>query len=455
MKPLRAPFLLSVAAVAVIAAATALRGKDPEPAVPYVAHEWGTFTSMQGSDGITLDGLQHEEEGLPDFVYSRSEVRTCPLREFGYKGLEVDVENVTKKMETPVIYVYADRPLHLRARVCFRNGLLTQWYPVSDLLGPPEKSPEEGPLDMASVETSSLEWGVDVLAKGEGLGEIPAVPADEPWAAQRIPDSNVVRTDARKAPRMGPQEHEKFIFYRGLGRFDLPLVAKTAEGARVTLHNRSKVSIRHVFLVHVRDGWARWTYAPEASPGAPLEMQCEMDAAASKNAMPVDRMIAELRPALEKVLVEEGLYPSEAEAMTKTWERSYFRTEGLRILYLVPREQVDRILPLALDPAPRELVRVLVGRLECVTPEEEAAVLAALRDYGASDGPARARAVAALNRLGRFLEPHLRRAMQLTHDPAVLASAKALLAKQHAEGGDDLRPAAVKKETKVESKKEK
>ena len=43
-------------------------------------HEWGTFTSMQGADGVGLEGLQHEEERLPDFVYSRTEVRECPLR---------------------------------------------------------------------------------------------------------------------------------------------------------------------------------------------------------------------------------------------------------------------------------------------------------------------------------------------------------------------------------------
>ena len=37
---------------------------------PLVVHEWGTFTSMQGSDGITLEGLHWEEEALPRFVHS-------------------------------------------------------------------------------------------------------------------------------------------------------------------------------------------------------------------------------------------------------------------------------------------------------------------------------------------------------------------------------------------------
>ncbi|MEK7468127.1 MAG: hypothetical protein AAB074_11990 [Planctomycetota bacterium] len=434
--------ILSAAVVATVAlfSFALLRGEDPSPAPEFVAHEWGTFTSMQGSDGVTLEGLQHEEEGLPDFVYSRSEVRTCPLREFGYKGLEVDVENVTKKMETPVIYFYADQPLHVRARVCFNHGLLTQWYPVSDLLGPPEARPEEGPLDMAKVDKSYLEWGVDVLGKGAGLDQIPACETGSPWEAQRIPDSNVVRTEARKSPRMGPQEHEKFIFYRGLGRFELPLVAKSREDSRVSLTNNSSDPIRHLFIVNIRGSVAAWKYAPEAPAGGTVELQCPI----TKAAKPVDAMIAELRPALEAKLVEQGLYPKEAESMVRTWERSYFRTEGLRILYVVPRLMVDRVLPLALDPAPKELVRVLVGRLECVTPEEEATVLAAVRDWSSQDGPTRAKSQAALNKLGRFLEPHVRRVLMLSTDEQILANAKSLLAGMHADA-EEVRGREVKK----------
>src|SRR5688500_18636621 len=84
----------------------AAKGGAASPPDPLVVHEWGTFTSMSGAPGVALDGLQYEEEQLPAFVYSRSEVRECPLRKQGYKGLEVPVENVTHKMETPVIYVH-------------------------------------------------------------------------------------------------------------------------------------------------------------------------------------------------------------------------------------------------------------------------------------------------------------------------------------------------------------
>lgn len=418
--------IVSAAAVAtaLLFSLALLHGEDPAPPPSYVAHEWGTFTSVQDSDGVTLDGLQHEEEGLPDFVYSRTEVRDCPLREFGYKGLEMPAENVTKKMETPVIYFYADQPLHVRTRVCFNHGILSQWYPVCDTLGPAEGRPEDGRLDMAKVDKSFLEWGVDVLGKGDGLDQVPACEAGDPWAAQRIPDSNVIRTDERRAPRMGPQEFEKFIFYRGLGRFELPLSATTSEDGTILLRNGCDEAVKHLFVVHVRDGVGRFEYVAEAAAGSSVTLRIP----GLEKAAPVEQMVEALRPRLEEKLVEAGLYPKEAEAMARTWERSYFHSEGVRILYVVPRAEVDKVLPIAFDPAPKELVRVLVGRLELLTPQQEKEVTAAVRDWSSEDGPTHAKAVAALNRLGRFLEPNVRRVLSTSTDATTIANAKAILA---------------------------
>src|SRR5262245_30788012 len=38
----------------------------------YVAHEWGTFTSVQGSDGVQLDWQAQQLSELPRFVYDWS-----------------------------------------------------------------------------------------------------------------------------------------------------------------------------------------------------------------------------------------------------------------------------------------------------------------------------------------------------------------------------------------------
>ena len=87
----------------------------------------------------------------------------------------------------------------------------------------------------------------------------------------------------------------------------------------------------------------------------------------------VDRLLPDcsvesLKRDLEMLLAGHGLYPKEAEAMVKTWEDSWFE-EGLRVFYVLPRRQTDAILPLAITPKPNKLVRVLVGRMEIMTPE--------------------------------------------------------------------------------------
>jgi len=99
---------------------------------------------------------------------------------------------------------------------------------------------------------------------------------------------------------------------------------------------------------------------------------------------------------LEGVLVAQGLYPDEAHAMVNTWRDSWFE-EGSRLIYIVPRRFIDNILHLTIHPAPAQIVRVFVGRLEIVTPATARAVEAAMASKDE----------VSLNKYGRFLEPIL------------------------------------------------
>src|SRR5262249_48881267 len=99
---------------------------------------------------------------------------------------------------------------------------------------------------------------------------------------------------------------------------------------------------------------------------------------------------------LEAALVARGLYSEEAHAMLETWRNTWFE-EGSRLFYLVPSSFVETILPLSITPAPAQVTRVFVGRLELVSPATQKAVSAALR---ANDQ-------ATLAKYGRFLEPIL------------------------------------------------
>jgi hypothetical protein len=87
--------------------------------------------------------------------------------------------------------------------------------------------------------------------------------------------------------------------------------------------------------------------------------------------------------------------------MVETWKESWFE-EGSRLIYIVPRRFIDKIVPLTIDPAPGQIVRVFVGRLEIVTP---ATVKAAKTAIAHNDEET-------LNKYGRFLEPILENVKQ-------------------------------------------
>jgi len=94
--------------------------------------------------------------------------------------------------------------------------------------------------------------------------------------------------------------------------------------------------------------------------------------------------------------------------MVKTWSDSWFQEEGLRVLYVLPRAWTDQTLPLRLEPAPRELVRVMIGRAEVISPAVQQQLTDSILKASQGDAQARERAIAEFRKLGRFGEPALR-----------------------------------------------
>ncbi len=133
----------------------------------FTLHEWGTFTSVSGSDGVLLPGLQREEEPLPGFVCSHDGMSS--LGQFIIKGWRRPLTNVTIKMETPVIYFYTDQPFTARVHVGFNGGSISQWFPPRSggeipppYLIPASGLPVGGCIDFAKEYRGSIEWNVQV-----------------------------------------------------------------------------------------------------------------------------------------------------------------------------------------------------------------------------------------------------------------------------------------------------
>jgi hypothetical protein len=177
-------------------------------------------------------------------------------------------------------------------------------------------------------------------------------------------------------------QKEKFLFYRGVGQFAPPISAKVdADGTAVVWSSRAG-AIGDVILFENRAGAIAYSVAKSANGRLALARPSLDDEATAP------------KRELVKMLMANGLYRKEAEAMVATWSDSWFE-EGVRLFYIVPRSSVDAILPLQITPAPTDVARVFVGRMELVTPSTRHEVKRALM---ADD-----RAI--LQKYGRFLYP--------------------------------------------------
>jgi hypothetical protein len=340
----------------------------------YVLHEWGTFTTLAGSDGVLLEGLTYDDHQLPSFVHQRS---TSPA---GFDGVRC-------KMETPVIYFYSDRERELSLKVGFQQGILTQWYPEVRELHPPV-----GPEALV-LRGGVLDWGrITVLAPGRGTGDLPAFGGAVHWQHARDVDANVIA-------RRGTNEFERFVFYRGLGSFALPLGSWIDEKGALNLVNNALDPLTGAIVLARRGKSLRAQRLEALAPGATTRVR--------EPELPEIDLPA-LMALTARLLEEQGLYAREATAMVNTWRESYFESDGLRVLYPLPRPLTDWLLPLYVSPAPCESVRVLVGRLDVLSREAEQQALATV---------ARMQSVEDAERhFGRFALPIVKRLLVLADE---------------------------------------
>jgi hypothetical protein len=368
--------LLACAVLALSLAAMPLlfHAQTPSSDPALTAHEWGTFTSIAGKDGqaaywLPLTG----STDLPAFV----EHFQTPDFKGGLRG--------TVRMETPVLYFYTNRATTVSVRVSISQGLITEWYPHADRVEPVGLQTQARMVAYYNdwnrrqkQPDSSISWDSITLEPSSS----PTLPggdrANHYYAARQTSS-----TPLRIKTQTGDQT-EKFLFYRGVASFSVPMAVKLTQGEKVVAQNLTTQEIPAMLLFERRGDKLGFRVA-DASASQPTlhppELNANMDS---------------LKQAVEDMLIAQGLYQDEAQAMFETWRDSWFE-EGSRLLYIVPRQFVDSVLPLSISPVPAQTVRVFVGRLELVTPATQRAVEQALVTHDQST----------LNHYGRFLAPIL------------------------------------------------
>jgi hypothetical protein len=359
--------IVAGAAVATALAGLAAFSNDAEPNL--TVHEWGTFTSVADGDGRAAEWRPLAAPSqLPCFVERSA---------FFAKGSLA----ATVRMETPVLYFYAPQPATVDVGVRFPRGVITEWFPHAAV------SQSNAPVGPGSEGT--IAWRNVRIA---------STPADFPIDASG--SHYYAARDTRAAPIAVGTQTEKFLFYRGVARFELPIAATLGAGGEVELRNSTREPIDDVMLFTNDHG--RLRYDVRHQTGA---------------AVTIDPPVVGREPTdeLQSMLVADGLFADEATAMVNTWRDSWFE-QGTRIFYVVPRRLVDSVLPLEIHPRPAEIARVFVARTELVAAPTLDEVKRALLGGDA----------ATLDAYGRFLDPIARR-IAATASPAERAAIESQL----------------------------
>jgi hypothetical protein len=340
-----------------------------------VVHEWGTFTCLQDENGNAIPGINEDDEPVPRFVHR---IATFLLLKPGaeipilFQGAPQCHPSVTMRLETPVVYFHppagAKLPLSLDVEVAFKSGWLSEYYPAAEVEAPGvEGEMSFGPIRADTV--GRLRWkNLQVGTHEKG----PATPSPV-WTTPRAVQSAAVTSNSG--------EHEQFLFYRGVGHVDSPLrISRSPSGLvlaidanfdAATQKGQRPIKIPKLWLAEIREDKS---CAFREIPGfdAPNDGKPKVVAATPASFRDTDfgaDNVAKLSASMRSVLIKDGLFADEADALLNTWKLSYFESPGLRLFYLLPRSWTGRVLPMKLS-RDAQIVRTMVGRVEIVSPEQ-------------------------------------------------------------------------------------
>jgi len=359
--------LIFIAAVALFSPVSA--PADDASSAQLIVHEWGTFTSLQNEAGETLGGINIDDEPVPQFVHRPDKRQFIePLQRgaliYFSQGAPRFHPDVTMRLETPVVYFYPEKgftgPFDVSAR--FRGGWVTEYYPnaKANLPGFPDK--------LTAETESTITW------KGLTLGAALPMPAtkEHVWLAPRR-----VKAASVTAPS---KETEKYLFYRGVANLPSPLRVQRNRDETLSIYAQVStaalppggLNLAALWLVSIDDKLrVAYRRIGAVQLGVNPAMEHARVPASFAGSAHETGKLGRLRAEMKAALGKEGLFDDEAEAMLSTWELSYFKSPGTRLFFTVPREWTDHVLPLSIS-VPSKITRVMVGRIELVTPTQRA-----------------------------------------------------------------------------------
>jgi len=215
-----------------------------------VAHEWGTFTSIAGRNGRAVRWMPlHGSTDLPRFVEH-------------FIGTQFKIGLAGRiRMETPVLYFYSPHETTVSVKVGFSKGVITEWYPHASQVEPDPKKILDREALFRRHASGSIAW--DSVTVSPNLGA--RFPGDEHLGDDGPPvDSSgdnqgnqyYAARETSAAPLLvktvAGDQQEKFLFYRNVPTFSVPISASVAPQGQLHVTNLATEEIPSVILFERR-----------------------------------------------------------------------------------------------------------------------------------------------------------------------------------------------------------
>jgi len=375
-------------------------------------HEWGVFRTAADADMLNAD-LRAVWDDLPPFVYGQITGRELPKH----------WEPMLLK-DKPIIFFHTPQAVTVDLRIEFTAGMAGVWWPGTLRPGLRDgRLAGDGPVNKPF---NVLEWRLNLkeprgvpngkvplqsVKKGHWIETLRAVKADDVYA--HVGEDNL------------GQEHEKFVYYDGLGPAykwaDISVDKET-----VTVGNCATFPLFDLTVVDTRK-----SDKPRVARMARLDARSEKKALDFIAADPktlsdtgVKNLTAQVKDA--------GLHEDEANSLAMLWKADFFETEGLTLFYRLPQAEYDRLLPLKVKPRPEKVVRVgFVVHPHC-EPDFAEKVSGMITDLDSADFTVRQGAQQRLEKLGNAAYAHMVRLRDQTKSTEVKRRLDELIEKHDA-----------------------
>src|SRR6266404_121610 len=173
--------------------------------------------------------------------------------------------------------------------------------------------PQDGSADLPEfvehLKGSDFKGGLRGTVRIEPVGseDFPRDSADTHYYAARETSATPLLVNTASG-----EQHEKFLFYRGVAAFPVPVSASVTSGGDLLVSNLGDAEIPGLILFERRGervGYRVTGPLGDATTLATPELTGRVEA---------------MRSDLEQMLVSQGLYRDEAHAMVETWRDSWF-----------------------------------------------------------------------------------------------------------------------------------